>query len=60
MPIDDKGDTFDRECSACGHDGMNKTQAPGRNGPRMVFKCPACGAVDPADAPPSGNHVSKR
>jgi len=60
MPIDDKPDTFDRECSACGNAGMKKQKAPGRDGPRMVYKCPACGAVDPADDPPSGNYVSKR
>jgi len=59
MPIDDKR-LFDRECSACGHHGMKQTQAPGRDGPQMVYKCPVCGAVDPADNPPSGNYVSKR
>lgn len=60
MPISENGDTFDRECTACGHHGMNKTQAPSRNGPRMVFKCPSCGATDPVDESPGGMFVSKR
>lgn len=60
MPIGNKGDLFDRECGACGNHGMKKTQAPGRDGPRMVYKCPECGAIDPADDPPSGTYVDKR
>lgn len=51
---------FDRECGVCGHDGMKKTQAPGRDGPRMIYKCPACGSTDTVDETPGGMYVSKR
>lgn len=51
---------FDRECPKCGHDGMKQTQAPSRDGPAFVFKCPACGAVDNGDESKGGMYVSKR
>jgi len=51
---------FDRECGTCGNGGMKKTQAPGRDGPTTVFKCPECGGVDPDDDPVGGMYVNKR
>ena len=51
---------FDRECAACGHDGMKKTQVPAPGGPEEAFECPACGYIDRDEDGPSGTYVSKR
>jgi DNA-directed RNA polymerase subunit M/transcription elongation factor TFIIS len=59
MPKDTKPDLFDRECERCGHDGMKQTQAPGRDGPRDVFKCPECGHTDTAEDDVGGFFASK-
>lgn len=52
MPIDRKGDLFDRECDDCGNHGMTKTQVPSPGEPTLAFKCPECGYVDPSGDPP--------
>lgn len=60
MPINDQSDTYDRECDRCGHHGMNKTQAPGRDGPQFVFTCPECGSIARDEDTDSGTYVDKR
>ena len=60
MPIDSKGDYFDRECPSCGHHGMTKTQVPAPGGPKTVYRCPDCRSIDDGSDDDFAFFVSKK